>query len=432
MQNSDEIMKKTILSLVLLLAGLSSQAATRLAGSKLESYTITYSSKAEPEEGVKIARYLQAQLQAPKSDMLRLMADQSKGNRIQFTHSKDIKLFAYRISAQKGLVTVDGGGHWAMQKASRIIAERLQKGGIAPGFSVQGTVEGEYLFPMTKGANLRILDDNILNYRPDTIPPAWQKINADCRNKVRAPQYVQLVRAYMPDVITMQEYGYKMGKRFYPGIQKFGYQMAYDKGTEDAWDNTPIFYNKERLELIHVNYVLFTPICWAAHSKGFTSAIFKQKSTGKVFGVVSTHLWWKGEGAQVGSDLARLAQACLLMAEVEVLKKEYGCTFFVCGDMNSYEDSPAIQKFFQMGYKPCYKAAVLSANMDNGHHVCGPLEGFSRKSNRRSPERPLGAIDHCFIYNPQPEATVQSFDCDQSAFIVPLTDHYPNIIDAHL
>ena len=235
----------------------------------------------------------------------------------------------------------------------------------------------------------------------------------------------------MPDVLDLQEYSLHMHQRFYPLIRRYGYRIAYEG--EEPWNNTPIFYNPETVELVDVNYVLYAPSCWSnIGSKSYTSAVFRKKDTGRLFAVVNTHLWWKSEAAQPGSTYARAAQVRLMMAEAEVLKNKYGCTIFVTGDMNAYEDSLPIRQFIEGGYTPCYKAATDATDNGNGHHICGPKDGYSRTSRRCSPDREKGAIDHCFIYNAQEGVAVKVFDCITARFTVKLTDHYPYLIDAAL
>ena len=88
--------------------------------------------------------------------------------------------------------------------------------------------------------------------------------------------------------------------------------------------------------------------------------------------------------------------------------------------------------YFPDGYTPCYKAATDATDNGNGHHICGPKDGYSRTSRRRSPDREKGAIDHCFIYNAQEGVAVKVFDCITARITVKLTDHYPYLIDAAL
>ena len=407
---------------------------TKIAGALATSYRIVYSIHAEPEEGACKAKELQNKMAKIIQVPLPMVADSAYhgGNEIMLLHSPSMKTFNYKIVVQgKGKLLIDGGGDWAMSKAIDIVVNQLKVKSISTRFKISGSVMGEYLFPRPTDSNLRILDDNIWDYSSEEIPSAWQKIGIDPRDDARAPDFAQLVRAYMPDVLTLQEYSEHMHDRFYRQIEKYGYKIADEK--QKPWNNTPIFYNSEKIELVKVNYVLYTPEQWSNKgSKSFTSAVLKQKSTGKLFAVITTHLWWKGEDQQPGSTQARAAQVRLIMAEAEVLKAKYDCPIFVTGDMNCEERSIPIQQFILAGYQPCYKVATIYGNNDNGHHICSPNEGFSRKSNRKGVDREIGAIDHCFIWNAKKNVEVKVFDCIQSNFTVKLTDHYPNLIDAVL
>ncbi|MCH3940024.1 MAG: hypothetical protein LKK16_00400 [Bacteroidales bacterium] len=286
-------------------------------------------------------------------------------------------------------------------------------------------------YPLTEGCNLRILDDNIWDYSQDTIPPAWQSLGVDCRDDVRSKGFARLVRDHMPDVFTIQEYSEHMHQRLYPLLRQYGYEIA-DTGSDGHWNNTPIYYLPEKLTLKYDNYVLYTPSTWSNHgSKSYTAVVFTHNQSGKDFAVLNTHLWWKSDKAQSGSTYARAAQVNLMLAEGEIIREKYNCPIFVTGDMNCEEDTLPIRQWLDAGYIPCYRAATIYGNQDNGHHICGPKDGFSVLSRRKGPERSKGAIDHCFIYNAS-LTQVRVFDCIQSDYLVQLTDHYPNLIDIEL
>ena len=287
-------------------------------------------------------------------------------------------------------------------------------------------------YKVAKGADLRILDDNIWDYSKDTIPPAWQKLGEDPRDSVRGPQFARLISDYAPDVFALQEYSKHMHDVFYPLVQKKGYQIAYESGKN--WNNTPIFYKPDELELLYVKFNLYTPSEWCNHgSKSYTSAVFKRKKDGKIFALVGTHLWWKSDKAKAGSTQARASQVRLIMAEVEgILAKYKDIPVFVVGDMNCEENTVPMQQFIQAGYVPCYKAATVYGDNHNGHHICSPADGYSMASRRKADTREGGAIDHLFIYDPAGTAEVKVFDCIMEEYTVKLTDHYPNIIDVRL
>lgn len=406
--------------------------SVKLSGISLKQYTITYSVKAESEEGKDMADSLNARLDAIGFGSLPAKASDHLGDNktISIIHSPKIGTFDYRITTQKGRVTIDGGGYWAMLKAIRLLADRLEKGAIPAGWKQTGTVNGEAVFTRTKGTTLRILDDNIWQYDSEKIPEVWQEAGYDCRDDVRAPQFAQLVRGYMPDVVSLQEYSKHMHERFYPNIQRYGYKIAYTP--KDGWNYTPIFYDTLTTELIYVHYNRYTPEQWSnIGTKSFTSAVFKLKNTGKTFAVLNTHLWWKDEIYQAGSDMARAAQTRLMMAEAEIIKAKYHCPIFVMGDMNCTENKPAMQQFLTSGYMPCYKLATVSTDSHNGHHICGPKRVGRRQSDRKTPYRD-SAIDHLLLYNAKDSVEIKMFKCEMAYFTIKLTDHYPNIVDATL
>ena len=287
-------------------------------------------------------------------------------------------------------------------------------------------------YKIADGADLRILDDNIWDYSKDTIPPKWQAIGEDPRDFVRAPQFARLVIERMPDVFALQEYSSHMHKEFYPKVQSAGYEIAWE--SKEDWNNTPIFYYPETMELIYVNYHKYTPEQWCNKgTKSFTSTVLKRKSDEKVYALISTHLWWKSDKAQPGSTMARAAQIRLILAETEIIKAKFGAIpIFVVGDMNCEENTVPIQQFLQEGYVPCYKVATVYADNNNGHHVCSPTDGYSTHSRRKGPDRETGAIDHCFILDQEGKTEIKVFDCIMEEYTVKLTDHYPLVIDVKL
>lgn len=403
-------------------------------GTALERYTIVYSAKADANEGLDQASALQAKLNGltgKSNDIKPSDAVKKKDAVISIGNLQKKGTFDYSVTARRGNIMIDGGSSWALDRAADALIEYVRNHPSASSFTLSGSVDGEFLFPRGEGVNLRILDDNIWDYSSEKLPQAWQDAGIDCRDAARAPEFAQIVRAYMPDVVVLQEYSSHMNNELYPRIEKYGYRNACPE-KKKMWNNTPVFYNVDSLDLLYVNYSPYTPSQWNNHgSKSFTSAVFRQKSSDKVFAIINTHLWWKGDHTQPGSTLARASQVRLMMAEAEILRHKYDCPIFITGDMNCEENSIPMQQFLTYGYIPCYKAATVYGNMDNGHHICAPSEVGERKSRRKGQDRQTGAIDHCLIYNAH-DAEIKVFDCIQDYFTVKLTDHYPNLIDVKL
>lgn len=405
----------------------------RITGKSIKQFSIVYNHEAEPEEGSLMAASIQGMISEASGITLPIQDDLAfrKGNAIILAHPKGMHPFQYSIAVEKGRVTINAGGCWAMQYAARQFINQAAGKNVSLHYKLEGNILGNVLFERPEGVNFRILDDNIWDYSVEKIPKSWQEAGLDCRDDWRAPQFAQIVRSYMPDVVMLQEYSRHMHDRFYPIIEKYGYKIAWESG--EHWNNTPLFYDSCRMEMIESNYVLFTPQTWSnGNTKSFTSAVFLHRETGDTVACIGTHLWWQGDKMKAGSTMARAAQIRLIMAEAEVIRSKYNCTIFLAGDMNCEEATIPIQQLLDAGYVPCYKDAVQYADHQNGHHVCSPASVGIRKSDRKGPGREVGAIDHCFIYNPQKGAKVQVFDCLTPYFTVLLTDHYPNLIDVKL
>lgn len=440
-------MKRFILSFVILCSTICTlQAAplARIAGKNVSNFSIVYDRLAEDEEGLSMAldvqkmvfdsygvllpiNHLSSSFSASSSSSLYSRSHDA----ILLQHTDSLTTFQYSVHVLGHCLVIEAGGCWAMRYAAEQAVRQMGGHGILRNYTLRGSVEGEVLFPKKIGTDLRILDDNIWEYNAEDIPEAWKKAGIDCRDDHRAPQFAQLVRAYMPDVVLLQEYSHHMHDRFYPLIRRYGYQIAWEpKGN---WNCTPVFYRTDQLQMLESNFVLFAPERWSNHgTKSYTSAVFRHRATGDTLACISTHLWWQSDKKAPGSTLARAAQVRLVMAEAEAIRDRYDCTIFVAGDMNSEEHLLPIRQFLEGGYVPCYQDAEFRTDNQNGHHVCSPTEVGTRQSRRQSAERQKGAIDHCFIYHAQHGAKVQNFECLTPWFTVLLTDHYPLLVDTRL
>ena len=288
-----------------------------------------------------------------------------------------------------------------------------------------GNVTGKYLFPKEKGANLRILDINVWEWdgTKETLPEAWKKVGEDCTNEVRSKGFSGIVKAYLPEVVCLQEYSPEMHDEFYPQVSKAGYEITF---IPDSANFTPIFYKKSKLELLETGYVLHGKPYNNRNTKSFTTAVFKTKKGGKKFIVVNTHLWWKSESVMAGSNNARTEQMKNIMAEAERLREKHDCPIFLMGDLNCNLLSEALKNVVANGYRPAGEIATVHGDLRCGHHKCDK-NGFSRKQNKTDDGN--GCIDHFFIYDTSGKVEVKTFHRDYAWFTVKLTDHYPNYAD---
>lgn len=337
--------------------------------------------------------------------------------------------FSYNIVFREGHLVISGG-EWGILKAADILAEKIAKGEeISSNFSLKGSARGEMLFPRNTDSTLRILDDNIWQYDTAAIPDIWKELGADPQNSARAPQFAALVQSFMPDIFALQEYSSKMHAVFMPLIEKAGYKKCV---TSQTVNFTPLFYNPQTVEMIKEGYVLFTPSTWSnSNTKSFTWGVFRLKSNGCQFIVVGTHLWWKSESAQAGSNQARVDQAKVIIAKVNELLKDYDCPVFVTGDMNCNLNSEAMKQFLNAGYEPCSKIASVFADGSKGHHTCSAESGFAAPGDTSGDEG-MTAIDQFFVYNKKSSANIRYFRRMYAEFAIRLTDHCPNYCDIAL
>ena len=116
-----------------------------------------------------------------------------------------------------------------------------------------GNASGAYLFPKTDGSNLRILDINVWEWDGTRakLPKAWKEAGEDCTNEVRSKGFAGIVKAYLPEILCLQEYSPEMHDELYPQIKKAGYRITF---VPDSANFTPIFYKKPKVKLLHTSY----------------------------------------------------------------------------------------------------------------------------------------------------------------------------------
>lgn len=422
------------------MAALLSVSSVAASPSPVSGYVIVYSAEAEAEEGIDMARALQAAVKAATGSELAVLSDKEagKGRQIIIGRGGLRDTFDYSIVATSGRLFLNGGGCWAMTKAVRLIQEGLTEGKSLRQMQTSGNIYAEHLFPRTEGTNLRILDDNIWQYDSDTrIPDPWKAAGVDCRDEVRYRALAEVVLAYRPDVLTLQEYSPHMDRYLAPELARYGYINTVN-GDGTHWNFTPIFYNEKTVRPEQSRYILYTPEDYSnGGTKCLTTAVFTLLSNGRPFCLLNTHLWWKSEQACPGSDLARASQLRLCMAQAEnILATAGDMPLFITGDMNCTLHSTGMQQLLDHGYVPVQDAATIHGDRRCGHHVCGPDDGFSRETKRTGTDEDFyGAIDHFMVYSKSRNgrsfsgAEIRVFERIQAYFTIEFTDHYPNFAD---
>lgn len=366
--------------------------------------------------------------------------------------------FAYRIAFKGGKILICAGGGWALSAAvERFDSEILAKGfSYKEGLVIEDSVRGKVLFPRTQGSNLRILDQNIWQYDGSGNAASWESVGENCTNAVRVKNFVQLVKAYDPDIWTMQEYSPKMKTLMEPLLKDMNLLPALGQST----NYTPIYYNSGSLKLEYQTYAQYGDFTSSAGdkispgaTKSYSLAVFTHKATNKKFMVVCTHLWWKGESSQKGSDSCREAEARVLDAKIDEIRKIYDVPVFLVGDMNCKLESAAMQIFTKKDYQSLCNIATIWGDGSNGWHPAdqykfsreykSELDKFAGKTTddgwkwsslngkHDTTDKGRGCIDQFFLYKGG-FTKVLYFERVHSYFTIKLADHYPNYADIAL
>lgn len=150
------------------------------------------------------------------------------------------------------------------------------------------------------------------------------------------------IRKHDPDIIGMQEVYTSQGKYLSGKLPEYAWFGPPRDDGEKKGERNPIFYKKDRFELIAQNtfWLSETPEVkgsrsWDADCKRIiTWGKFRDKSTGKIFFHFNTHFDHKGQ-------VARDKSAAILLEKVKAIAGD--APAFVTGDFNTEPDSAPYQ-----------------------------------------------------------------------------------------
>lgn len=272
------------------------------------------------------------------------------------------------------------------------------------------------ILPINEKADFRIMSANML---------------FDATAEERAPLLLENFLYYLPDIIGCQEVNKLLHDKLIPALADKGYV------TTRAWPNPenmrdsekeslckkypavnyfPILYRAALYEEIESTFTMYKST-WT-YTKGFTSAVFKRKSDGKLFACVNTHaaLVLKSYGleqsdAQLGTQW-RADNVREMIAEKDRIIAAYGnIPVFFTGDFNGGEEE-------------AYYSAVLDGGMVNTKYVATESASHNICSfhNRPGdmPSTTRSPIDHVFV-TPGTNVAVHSIELRQEA--LDATDH---------
>ena len=413
----------------------------RVGGTAIGDFVPVYSATVEDEEGKTIASSLGDVLFNLSGASLKAVADSAKSDSAHkifigptndaystSLYSSGFDTFDYRLEVRDGNLYLAGGSCFALQYCVNLLRDEYLANGLSldAGLTLTGSAYGKRLYYLEEGADVRIMSNNA--WQCDDNKAAWKDIEEDCSAEVRSKGLAAVYMAYNPDVICFQEMSIKMIRLIRNELTKCGFSyklLSYSSGG-DA-DYTCILYREDTVEVVERGYHEFTYGCNGG-TKSYTWGYFKHKTTGKTFVALSTHLWWKSDTAQAGSDEMRERQAAEIVAEADSLIAKYGVPVWVMGDFNTRTTSAAFLVFTSGGFRDAFDIATVYADDNSGYHTC-TRQTFARETQLRPYKS--NAIDHILLKNPG-ATEVLTFNHIRPYFYIKLSDHYPLYADAKL
>ncbi len=408
-----------------------------IAGARASEYCIVYSGKVEDEEGIIIAKQLNrffTEMCGITLEIKRDIQHPDAGREIiigktnRNLSESALDTFEYSISTAGEKLFVMGGSSFALYWGIRILKDNYMASGtnIDDGMSESGSMYGRYLYEREEGANVRIMSNNV--WDRDGNSPAWAAIGEDCSARVRSVGLAAVYMAYLPDVICFQEMSIVMITRIKTELSKCGYDYSLLSFTAGSTaDNTCILYRTDTVELKGKGRHSFT-YGNNGGSKSYTWGVFTLKQTGEQFAALSTHMWWKSEANQTGSDKWRADQAAEIVVATKAIADKFNCPVFAVGDFNTRTNTAAFAVFIDGGFSNTYNLAEVYADNNRGYHTCN-ADGFARETTALPYEG--NAIDHILIRNAG-ATRILTFDHVRPYFYIKLSDHYPVFVDAVL
>lgn len=403
--------------------------ACELLGEELEEYSIVYA-KNDLCSAERYARLFRNELAVSGGFELDLQADIYAGKdddgskrEILFGRTshggdeiKERHGFSIRASGCKLYVSAECMEGYAA--AYRYLTETLFKGesvSIPEGFSCKGTAEPEDKEAVDgRAGEYRVIFNNVHGAHENDYPIA-------ARNIMQAELHAE----YMPDVIALQESAASVAP-YHTFIKNYGYAEVSVKVTNSNGINyTPLLYLKDKLDIIESGYYLYDDGS-NDKTKSVTWAVFKDKATGDIFAVGSTHFYWTSD--ELGRS-ARLKDAAQLTELAKSITDKYACPIIVGGDLNCNIGSEPIKNLIGAGFGNLQVLSPETMNITT-HHAYTPYDhSLKLYIDAVYPTKPYSsAIDHALVYNIG-GMIPKRFSVIQHEYSLFSSDHCPVMVD---
>ena len=302
--------------------------------------------------------------------------------------------------------------------AYKYLTETLFKGDkveIAEGFTHTGVSEPEDKQDIeNRAGEYRVIFNNVHGAHTDVYP-------METRNQMQAELHFE----YLPDVIGLQENAACVGT-YHARMKKFGYSpVPITPTNSNKQDYTAMLYRADKLDIVKCGYYLYDDGA-GDKSKSVSWAVFKDKASGDVFAVGSTHFYWTSD--DLGKS-ARIKDAAQLAEVVKDITTKYNCPMIVGGDFNCNINSEPIKNLYSAGFENLQK--ISPDTMDTTtHHAYSPWnEELNLYIDVVIPTKAYSsAIDHALLYN-KSTLTPKMFRVILHDYTLLSSDHCPVMVD---
>ncbi len=431
-------------------------AMSKIAGYSYKTYTIVVPENAKYSE-LRTARRIQSVIANRVGAVLDIVYDNDTAHNADFEiligntkktseTSKNVGKLEYVLAMNGAKVELNAGSIFAMEYAAKeaetSLISKLNNASYNGGEIMRKNVESTLESKGTKTAGekageLRLLVHNVWGWNEDTAMGVWSNTpvrynSVQQRNLMMAEFYLDLDA----DVIALQEYTEHLMRttdhcNISPIMENAGYGQVYHSDTARN-SATPIFYKKDKLELIESDVIDWRsgPYAGCGGDKFMTVAVFKQKSDQKIFAVISVHFDYRHpEGDQ---NRINMAKDTVTMADA-IRTKYNGCPVFIGGDMNCTTSDLPFDEYIKAGYASVVNKA---AETDKG---CGNLGGptwneqkamFITDYTGKGMGSSSSSIDHIVYKGSNVGFLKYDFLTDSVAGSI--SDHLPHVLDFNL
>ncbi len=217
-----------------------------------------------------------------------------------------------------------------------------------------------------KNADERIKDDENLVVASYNTAAPWGSALEGTQSSKRVKLFAQQINDRLPDVLGVQELNpiwLKKMEKYLPQYEYYGVLRGGDDNEKKSEMNG-IFYLKDKYELLESNtfWISNTPDVESKYdgagcNRTFSYVVLKNKSTGKVFAHLNTHL------DNVSTAAQNLGGTLIAEKSDEIIAKYGNIPVVVTGDFNQYSNGAGCQALVNKGFLNVNSTVVDGDNM---------------------------------------------------------------------